>query len=431
VRVGFRGVKATSPLIELLADGVDPPTMICCAEILPIGHLRDRSELSRAEPMSWESHAGTRGKSYALGYVGRVKPMTLERTASICFGIVITAAIASGQQQSDRSGQRQQRLGASAIEPMYSAGDVAPLRRVHTRSESNGRTVVVETVQGPDLEGRLASFEEVVTETTRGPDATQTRQDVFRVTADGRRHLAESNESRQDTQPNGHTGTVHSTWVPDLNGRLRLTARLVEESRSSAPDVRRTDTSLFVPGMNEPLRETERTEYSSRRINPEVVRHDSTHLVRDVNGRWKPSEIRQGEVRETGTSECVEEETIQRTDLNGNLAIVEMSVIRSSRTKEQEQVVIETYAPITDVRGTNGRPPLRERVHRATTTSADGVRHTVEEVEARSRVSPNEPMRMIRRTVTTTSPTGTDQWVTERQVFELDVNGRLRLVRNE
>jgi hypothetical protein len=38
---------------------------------------------------------------------------------------------------------------------------------------------------------------------------------------------------------------------------------------------------------------------------------------------------------------------------------------------------------------------------------------------------------MIRRTVTTTSPTGTDQWVTERQVFELDVNGRLRLVRNE
>jgi len=74
VRVGFRGVKATSPLIELLADGVDPPTMICCAEILPIGHLRDRSELSRAEPMSWESHAGTRGKSYALGYVGRVKP---------------------------------------------------------------------------------------------------------------------------------------------------------------------------------------------------------------------------------------------------------------------------------------------------------------------------------------------------------------------
>jgi hypothetical protein len=316
--------------------------------------------------------------------------MTLERTASICFCIVISAAIASGQQQSDRSGQRQQRLGTSATRPMYSAGDVAPLRRVHTRSESNGRTVVVETVQGPDIEGRLAPFEEVVTE-----------------------------------------GTVHSTWVPDLNGRLRLTARLVEESRSSAPDVRRTDTSLFVPGMNEPLRETERTEYSSRRINPEVVRHDSTHLVRDVNGRWKPSEIRQGEVRETGTSERVEEETIQRTDLNGNLAIVEMNVIRSSRTKEQEHVVIETYAPITDVRGTNGRPPLRERVHRTTTTSADGVRHSVEEVEARSRVSPNEPMRMIRRTVTTTSPTDADQWVTERQVFELDVNGRLRLVRNE
>jgi hypothetical protein len=42
-------------LIEFLAEGVDAATMICCAEILPIGHSRDRSGLARPELMSWES----------------------------------------------------------------------------------------------------------------------------------------------------------------------------------------------------------------------------------------------------------------------------------------------------------------------------------------------------------------------------------------
>jgi hypothetical protein len=66
-----------------------------------------------------------------------------------------------------------------------------------------------------------------------------------------------------------------------------------------------------------------------------------------------------------------------------------------------------------------------------TTATADGGRYTVEEVEARSHVAPSEPMRVIRRIVTTVRPIGADRWVTERQVFERDLDGRLRLVRNE
>jgi len=52
VRFGLRVVKTTSPLVELLTDGVDPPPMIGRAEPLLIGHSEDRSELSRAELMS-------------------------------------------------------------------------------------------------------------------------------------------------------------------------------------------------------------------------------------------------------------------------------------------------------------------------------------------------------------------------------------------
>jgi len=335
--------------------------------------------------------------------------MAFQRTACICFCLVITSAIAYGQLQTGTA-------------------EAAPQARLRTtQTESGGRTVVVETVEGVDIEGRPASLEEVVTETTRAGDTTYTRRDVFQASLDGRRQLTETSESRQDVLANGSTRTVDNTWVPDLNGGHRLTSRLLTETRSLASDVERTDTTLLLPDINEPLREALRTEHTARRISPEVVRHEATQRDRDINGRWRPVEIRQGEVRQTGTSERVEEETIQRPDLNGTLVVAELKVIRTSGTKDQAHVVIETYAEQTDVHSFDGRPPLSTRVRR-TTTSANGGSRTVEEVEARSPVSPNEPMRVIQRIVTIVSPSGRDERVTERQVFELDVNGRLRLV---
>ena len=93
--------------------------------------------------------------------------------------------------------------------------------------------------------------------------------------------------------------------------------------------------------------------------------------------------------------------------------------------------MVETYAGASYERGVNGRPPLNQRVQRTTTATADGGHYTVEDVEERSRVSPGSPLRVVRRIVTTVSPSGPNDFVTQRQIFELDVNGRLRLVRIE
>jgi hypothetical protein len=162
-----------------------------------------------------------------------------------------------------------------------------------------------------------------------------------------------------------------------------------------------------------------------------VVQHDSTHLVRDINGRWQPIETRRGEAREIG-AERIEEDTIQRRDINGKLALDEKTVTRRSNANAQDDVVIEIYAPYVDgLPRSDSRLPLSQRVHRTTTATADGGRYTIEEVEGRNLVAPNDPLRVIRRTVTTVRQIGTDRWVTERQLFERDVNGRLRLVIDE
>jgi hypothetical protein len=359
--------------------------------------------------------------------------MTIERIACICFCIVITPAVAAGQQRSETTDQGPQRPARTVIERTYPAGDAAPWRRVQTRSESGSREVIVETIEQPDIETRLAPIQEIVVETIRtAPNTTQTRRDVFGFAADHRRRLLETTSSQGETLANGDTSAVHNTWAPDLNGDLDLRFRQMEQTRTAAADVRRTDTTLLVPGLNETLRETERTEYTERRIDPGVVRYDSTHLVRDVNGRWQPIETRRGEVREIGASERMEEETIERRNMNGKLAVDERKVTRRSMANGQDHVVIETYAPYADgFSRSDSWLALSQRVHWTTTATGDGGRHTVEEVEGPSPAAPSDPMRLIRRTVTTIRQIGTDRWVTERQAFERDVNGRLRLVIND
>jgi hypothetical protein len=68
---------------------------------------------------------------------------------------------------------------------------------------------------------------------------------------------------------------------------------------------------------------------------------------------------------------------------------------------------------------------LQERTRQTTTVAADGSRETIEEVEGRNPVAAGDPLRLRRRVVTSVRQVAPDRWVTERQVFDLDPNGRL------
>ena len=117
-----------------------------------------------------------------------------------------------------------------------------------------------------------------------------------------------------------------------------------------------------------------------------------------------------------------------RRDLNGRDAVSEKVVTHRARTDNEERVVIEIYLPFMYA----DRLELNQRVRRVTTVTQDGSQ-TVEETEERNPASPGEPLRVVQRSVTTLrkSGSGTDSYVSERQIFEPDGNGRLVLVRKQ
>ena len=285
---------------------------------------------------------------------------------------------------------------------------------------------VIHTSLRPDIEGRLVPALEVV-ETTRRrqPAATQTIREVFDFDLERRRRLVETVESLGETLPSGETSAVHTISAPDVNGRQAVLSRQVQRTSLSASGAQQTETTLLVPHLNEALRETERSLYEERRTRAGVVEHESTYSIRDVNGRWQPTETRRGEAREIGASARLDEETIQRLDVNGRLVDDERTVTRSFGANARDHVEVETYAR------SDGRLVLSQRVQRTTTHAPDGGRYVVEEVEGRNPVAPSDPLRVIRRTLTTVRPVRSGGWITEQEVLERDVNGRLLLVDRE
>ena len=348
--------------------------------------------------------------------------MTLKRIASVGCCVVFASASAFGQTRNDTAGQPSP---ASVTERTYTAGDGGAWQRTRTRTQSGGREVVVDTLAVPDVDGKLRPFRETVVESA---GTTPVRRDVFEFNQDRRRELRETTESQQDATGTADSRAVHDTRSRDVNGRLTLTSRQIENTRSAGPNARQTETTFAVPTLNQRLEEVERVVYNERRTDAGVIEHDGIHLMRDINGRLQPAETRRGDVRNTGSAERLEQETIQRPDLNGKLADVERTVTRQFRADGQDHVIIESFAPYSSTwPSADRRLVLMERLHRTITPTADGT-STVEEVEAVNGVAPAEPMRVVRRTVVTERRIGANRSVTERQVFERDVNGRMRLV---
>jgi hypothetical protein len=126
------------------------------------------------------------------------------------------------------------------------------------------------------------------------------------------------------------------------------------------------------------------------------------------------------------SADTVTETVATRRDVNGRDAVSEKVVTHRARTHDEERVVIDTYLPSMEA----GRLALSQRVQRVTTVTDDGSQ-TVEETAEPNPGAASDPMRIVQRSVTTVRRSGSDSYVTERQVFEPDGNGRLVLVRKQ
>jgi hypothetical protein len=311
----------------------------------------------------------------------------------------------------------------STVTRTHPGGEIAPSRRVESRTQSNGVETTTSIIERPDIQGRMRPSVETTTETVRPrPNTERTRSDVFAFDQSGRRLLVESTESEQTTRADGSIDVVRNRSSLDSTGRPTVTSREIERTRSVSPDVTETETSVLRPGPNQGLVETERVYLRERQVGEGLVRRETTRSVRDANGRFQATETREEDIRTDGGTET-REETVQRLDATGKLSLDERTVARRTSVNGSESETVETFSA--DGAARAGTLQLNRRLTRTTTSGADGSSRTDESVDTRTTFAPGEPLRPAQRSVRTIRNVGGRALEMEQQVVEPDVNHQM------
>ena len=348
--------------------------------------------------------------------------MRIGRIAAITFSLVLTSA-AIAQEKTDN-----QATVSSTVQRFYAAGNVAGFRLVLTRTESGGSEVLTQALETPGAYGRFETTAQTTAETTGiGSDSVTARREVFGKNPDGRLKLLERTDADQQKLQDGTSRITQTTWVPDVNGRLGLSYRSVQETKTTAANLQQTEIIVSLPGINALLRETQRIQQTRRQLDPNLIQIDSLNELRDANGRWQTTETRSQELRTLGPGEVVEEQMVRRLDGNGQITPSERSVTRRSTRNGSSEAVTEIYSAdiLGLTRSARSRLELNQRVRVTTMTTMSGVTETISDLEARTAGVTNGPLQVIVRTVETVRQVAPDRFEKERRTFRLDGNGRL------
>jgi hypothetical protein len=166
--------------------------------------------------------------------------MSFKRIVGFAFWFALTSA-SFGQQKSESQTTKGPSKMPAEITTVrsYPGGNRSASRVVRTRTESGGREIITEFTEVPGTDGRFETLVKTVTESVGiGSDSVMIKREVFGKGAYGQDTLVETSAAEQENLPDGTSRTVTNTWVPDLNGQLKLSSRRIEETKSASPDVR-------------------------------------------------------------------------------------------------------------------------------------------------------------------------------------------------
>src|SRR5262245_20608453 len=210
--------------------------------------------------------------------------MRVRSVAAITFWFALASG-ASGQQAPPQAPM------ASTLVHSNTAGNIAGFKVDLTRTGSGDRETVTEVMQTPGTDGRFVISTKTTTETIGiGSDHVKSVRELLARDPQGSLKLVEKTDADQETFQDGTTRTVENTWAPDLNGRLSLSFRSVQETNAAVPSVRETRMSFYLPGINEDWTEAERVRRTERQLAPNLIQTDSIHDVPDVSGRWQTTD---------------------------------------------------------------------------------------------------------------------------------------------
>jgi len=278
--------------------------------------------------------------------------------------------------------------------------NVDPTHTIESHTQSGNRTLDKRSVQRRGPDGHFEPYEDIEKETVQ-VDATTVRTTTrtFGRDFDGAKKLVQVTEEEKHTLPGGDSNVVRSTSNPDVDGKLQLVQRQIEETKRISKDVEMTNTTVMLPSVNGGLAPALKVQERRNRGANDTVESQKITQLPDGAGNWQVGEIRHATTRQEGENRSTEER-VSRPDSEGKIGEVSRTVSRESESASGERRnTVETYS--VDVPGSarDGSLHLVERATTAQRTSSTGQQTTEQQVE---QLNPGDPGAGLRVTTLTT-----------------------------
>jgi hypothetical protein len=129
----------------------------------------------------------------------------------------------------------------------------------------------------------------------------------------GSKTLVQVIDEEKHTLPGGDSKVVRPTSNPDVNGRLQLVQRQIEETKKISEDVEETRATVMIPSINGGLAPARKVEERRTRGADNTVASQKTTLLPDGVGNWQVSEVRLATTKQEGKKSSTEEQ-VSRPD---------------------------------------------------------------------------------------------------------------------
>jgi hypothetical protein len=314
-----------------------------------------------------------------------------------------------------------------AVSTESQSDNVNPTRTVESHTERGNRTLDKQSVQRRGSDGEFEPYQDVEKETVQVDVATvRTTTRTFGRDANGAKTLVELTEEEKHTLPGGGSNLVRATSNLDVNGKLQLVQRQIEDTKRTGKDVEETNTTVMLPSVNGGLTPAMQVQERRRQGANDAIESQKTTLLLDGAGNWQVAEIRQATTRPEGKNR-ITDERVSRPDSEGKLSEVSRTVSQASENAPGEKsTTLETYSA--DVAGST-RDGSLHLVGRATTIQRDTAtgQQTTVQIEQPNPGNPASGLRPTTLTIDTVraGPSGAQATQT---IQARDANGSFGIV---
>jgi hypothetical protein len=339
----------------------------------------------------------------------------VNRTQIISIDIVLLVSLACGTGWA----QQEPRASRTVTQFRVAYGVWNPARIIQTQRQENGRKVESQIVEAPS-DGEYQAISETEQETIQIDANTVRVVQRLYTPVNGTRKPYQMSEEERHTGPGSRESLLRTISTLDSDGHWQVLERDIEETDSTAPDVRQTNTTVLrlVAGVLAPVQKFEQTE-RSKGDSVEVQRN---MLALDGSDHFGVIQAERNVVTQTKDGQTTER-TFYGNDGRAPLTPIEHTTGIEWNSGDTQRETSQTFSVNVPGRTPDDHLHLVQQQNVATVVTRGGGILTETQTQELNPGAPEDGLRLTTLETETSQPAGKSQTENHKEVRSLDING--------